>query len=207
MFHRQSTRLIRKHPAKFPVDADTELRIVREDDAAAIFALTDANRAHLRRWLPWVDNTRSVADTRAFALRSLEQLRNNDGFQTTVWHRGQLVGVVGFHYFDWTNKRTEIGYWLAESFQGRGIMTRACQALVDYAFRGLGLNRIEIRVAPDNARSQGIPRRLGFREEGTLREVAWLNDRFIDLVVYSLLREDRPAGPLTPSPRGVSRSL
>lgn len=174
------------------MDDEIELRLVRERDARAIFALTDANRAYLRQWLPWVDGTRTAEDTRAFILRSLDELRRNDGFQTTIRYRSEMVGLIGYLYFDWTNKRTEIGYWLAEPSQGRGIMTRATRALVDYAFGSLGMNRVEIRVATENAKSRGIPERLGFLPEGTLREFAWLNGRFVDVVVYGRLRNDAP---------------
>ncbi len=192
MLRRRSKRILVRHPAVIPVDDELELRLVRMQDADPIFALTDANRAYLRRWLPWVDATRSVEETRAFVRRSLDQLRRNDGFQTTIRFRGQVVGMIGFLYFDWANKRTEIGYWLAEAFQGRGIMTRACRALVDYAFEQMGMNRVEIRVATDNLRSQGVPKRLGFLAEGTLRESAALDDRFIDLVVFGQLQRERP---------------
>ena len=57
---------------------------------------------------------------------------------------------------------------------------------IAHAFRDLGVERLEIFAEPRNRRSRAIPRRLGFRREGTLRHVAKLNDRFIDHVVYSL---------------------
>ncbi len=71
-------------------------------------------------------------------------------------------------------------------------MTRACRALVDYAFAKLQLNRVEIRCATGNLRSQAIPERLGFTREGTLREGEWLYDHFVDLIVYSMLAREWP---------------
>lgn len=187
---KRSARLVTRHPARIRVDEEIELRTVREQDAPALFALTDQNREYLRRWLPWVDDTRSAGDTLAFIKSSQEQLRRNDGFQVSVWHRGQLAGVLGFHYWDWTNRKTEIGYWLAAPFQGKGIMTRACRTLVDYAFGKLEFNRVEIRAAAGNDRSQALPERLGFRQEGVLRGAERTAAGPTDQVVYGLLRSD-----------------
>ncbi len=188
------TRATIRYPARIRVDDDVELRLVEESDAEEIFRYTDANREYLREWLPWVDGTWSSADTRAFVLRSLEQVRLSDGFQTRILFQGQFAGMVGYLYHNWKDLRTEIGYWLRQDLQGRGIMTRATKALVDFAFDNLGMHRVEIRAATDNRRSRAIPEHLGFVQEGVLREAAWLNGRFIDLVVYAKLRdENRPA--------------
>ena len=193
MTRKTSVRIVLRHPARIRVDDEIELRILREEDASALFALTDGNREHLRRWLPWVDATKAVDDTLRFIKEAEAQLRRNDGFQAGIGYRQELVGVAGYHYWNWSNRKTEIGYWLAERFQGKGIMTRACGALVDYAFDKLGHQRIEIRVAAGNVRSRAIPERLGFVQEGVLRQAEWTLGRPGDQVVYGLLRKDREA--------------
>jgi ribosomal-protein-serine acetyltransferase len=67
-------------------------------------------------------------------------------------------------------------------------MTLAARALTDHAFRVWELNRVEIRVAPENRPSRAIPERLGFSEEGILRSVQRIeDDRYLDLVVYGML--------------------
>jgi ribosomal-protein-serine acetyltransferase len=83
-----------------------------------------------------------------------------------------------------------IGYWLGESYQGKGLMTGACRALVDYLFSELRLQRIEIRCATSNARSCAVPQRLGFTKEGVLRQAQAFDDHYLDLEVYGLLAED-----------------
>lgn len=198
MVAEDAARLAIRYPSRLPAGDGLELRLVTEGDADEIFRATEANRAYLREWLPWVDATRSVEDTRAFVARSLDQVRFTDGFQCRILDRGAFVGMVGYLYHDWKNLRTEIGYWLAQGAQGRGLMTRSVKALVDFAFENLGLNRVEVRAATDNRRSRAVPERLGFVQEGVLREAAWLNDHFIDLVIYAKLR--------TPAPK-ASRSL
>jgi ribosomal-protein-serine acetyltransferase len=66
-------------------------------------------------------------------------------------------------------------------------MTEAVRALVAYAFEVWKLNRVEIRAAVANVRSRAIPERLGFKQEGVLRQAERIGDRFEDLVVYSML--------------------
>jgi len=88
------------------------------------------------------------------------------------------------------NRKTEIGYWLAVSYQGKGLMTKTCKMLVAYAFVEYQLNRVEIHCAIGYIRSRAIPERLGVTQEGVLREAAWLYDHFVDHVVYGMLARE-----------------
>lgn len=171
------------------VDDELELRLLEERHADELYALVDANRTYLREWLPWVDATSSVAETRTFIKSGLQLFADNGAFNSGTWYRGHLVGTIGLHQIDWAGA-TEIGYWLSESTQGNGIMTRGCRGLIDYAFHELGLNRVQIRCAPANRKSRAIPERLGFAEEGTVRQGERLGDRLVDLVIYGMLAED-----------------
>lgn len=186
----KAVRIRIRHPRLIPVDADIQVRVLESRDARALFDLVDRNREHLGRWMPWVETTRTARDTRAFIDRGREQLRRDDGFQAGIWYCGQLVGAIGFHYWNWDSRRTEIGYWLTAEAQGKGIMTRACRTMVDYALGNLKLNRVEIRTAVSNARSRALAGRLGFVQEGVLRGAEWTKDGFEDQVVYGLLRDE-----------------
>ncbi|MEO1403877.1 MAG: GNAT family protein [Cyanobacteria bacterium J06635_1] len=158
--------------------------------ADAIFRLTDENRDYLRQWLPWVDNVHTAEDTRAFIITTQAQFERNEGFQMAIVWQGNIVGAIGHHRIDWANHSASLGYWLAAPYQGKGMMTQACRVLVNHAFQALNLNRIEIRAATENYRSQAIPRRLGFKQEGIVREGEWLYDHFVDLMIFGLLRSD-----------------
>jgi ribosomal-protein-serine acetyltransferase len=164
-----------------------ELRSLRLRDARALFALVDANRDRLRTWLPWPDANRTVLDSRAYILLMRKRAQAGLGQAFGLWWKGELVGVAGFNWVDRANRCGAIGYWLAETAQGRGLMTAAVAALVRHGFRTLKLNRIEIRAGVRNRRSRAIPERLGFRREGILRQVERLGDRYVDHVVYGLL--------------------
>src|SRR3954466_13461514 len=95
-----------------------ELRLLEERHAPVVFARVNAERDHLRRWLPWVDATHSEDDTLAFIRASLEQFAGNAGFVAGIWSQEAFAGVIGTHKIDWLNRRVELGYWLGERFQG-----------------------------------------------------------------------------------------
>lgn len=83
-----------------------------------------------------------------------------------------------------------MGYWLAENCTGKGIITKSCKVIINYAFETLALNRIEIKCGTGNYKSKGIPEKLGFVQEGILHQAEYLNDGYIDLYLYSLLKKD-----------------
>lgn len=171
-----------------------ELRQLALRDARPLFALVEVNRERLSRWLPWPEANRRVLDSRAYILLSRRRARAGLGQSFGLWWKGELVGVAGFNWVDRANRCGAIGYWLAEAAQGRGLMTAAVTALLRHGFRTLELNRIEIRAGVRNRRSRAIPERLGFRQEGVLRQAERLGDRYVDHVVYGLLASDWKAG-------------
>ena len=175
---------------RVPIGDDAELRLLEERHAEELFALVDRNRAYLREWLPWLDATKTLEDERAFIRACLETFAAGEGLAIGIWYLGTMAGGIGLNAISHTDRRAAIGYWVAEELQGRGLATRACRALLSYAFDERRLNRVEIFVAPGNTRSHAIPQRLGFTREGTVRQMAWHYDRFLDLVLYSMLADE-----------------
>ena len=176
----------------FRLSGELSLELLDLRHAEELFQLVDANREHLRAWLPWVDSTRSTDDTSAFIRRTRKQLADDNGFPTAIRQGDSLVGVIGYSAVNWANRSTSVGYWLSKDAQGRGIMTEACRAFISHAFESMALNRVEIRCATGNRRSRAIPERLRFTEEGTVRQAEWLYDHFVDHVVYGLLASEWP---------------
>jgi ribosomal-protein-serine acetyltransferase len=167
-----------------------ELRLLEERHTKSLFEAVEREREHLRPWLPWVEATRTEEDTLSFIRSVLEQFAGNRGFAAGVWTGTRLVGTIGVHRIDWLNRRVEIGYWLGREYEGRGIMTDACRAVVTHLFHELELHRVEIRCAVENARSAAIAKRLGFALEGTLREAQLAGGRYRDLLVFGMLRQE-----------------
>jgi ribosomal-protein-serine acetyltransferase len=170
-----------------PIDEEIELRLHEEQYAQEYFALIERNRAYLREWMPWAADEGSLAETKADMKQTLLQFANNEGLQTGIWYQNRLVGGIGYPRLDWTNRKVEIGYWIDASMQGKGLVTKVCRALVIYAFDEYHLNKVEILCATGNTRSRAIPERLGFTQEGIIRQAERFNDHYNDLVVYGML--------------------
>ena len=170
------------------ISDSVELRQVTQDDAEELTTLIDRNRTYLKEWLPWLDNSRNIIDTARFIGRSMEQAADQNGLTLGIVCDGRLAGIIGQHYVDTLNRRTELGYWLDAGHQGRGIVTRSTARLTEYAFREQDCNRVMLHCAVGNLKSRAVAERLGFVQEGVLREAEWLYDHYVDLVVYSMLK-------------------
>jgi ribosomal-protein-serine acetyltransferase len=174
----------------FDIGDTINLRPLNLDDAGELFAVVDRNRSYLRKWLPWLDSNLRVEDTRSFIVSVVERGRAGRGAVWGIEHAGALCGVAGFNWIEPSNRICEIGYWLSETHQRRGIVTRCTARLVRHAFEDLNVNRITIPVAVENVRSRAVPERLGFRAEGVLREAEWLYDHYVDHVLYAMVRSE-----------------
>ena len=166
--------------------------------AEAHFALVEANYQRLAQWFPDAFQEPPV----------LEVTRANLQEAGQAWQEGELLPLsiavksedrwrlVGWAQLeiDPRARSAEVGYWLDAGFVGRGLATRTVTALLDHAFGTLGLLRVGLRATVDNTRSRSVAERLGFTQEGILREAAAFPDERRDLVVYGLLaREWRQA--------------
>jgi len=170
------------------VDKALYLKVITYNDADEVFGLIDANREHLGVWLPFVRLTKSVKNTLSF----IDQLKKSYSREMvfTICYHGKIVGLIGFKDIDRANRKLEIGYWITTENEGLGIVTRCCKASVDLAFKRMRINRVQIKCGVGNQRSIKIPKRLGFRYEGTEREGEMHSKNFIDLEVYSMLKMD-----------------
>ncbi|MEO2077425.1 MAG: GNAT family protein [Bacillus sp. (in: firmicutes)] len=172
------------------VDNEIELQLFQHHHALKLYHLVEGTREHLREWMPWVDTMNSPYQFETIIPIWLNQFAENIGFNVGILYKGELVGSIGLHQIDWHNRTVSIGYYLARSAEGHGIMTRSVQALLNYAFFDLGLNRVEIRCGVNNKKSRAIPERLGFKKEGTIRDGEQLYGRYHDLICYGMLARD-----------------
>lgn len=157
-------------------------------DADELYRLVETNRDHLQPWLPDVAATTREA-TAEYLSRSMERWGRDEGFFSGICVDGVLVGTLSTG-LDKANRCASIGYWVARTAEGRGIVTRGVRAVTDHLVRQRELQRVEVRAQPGNDRSRAVAERCGFKLEGTLRQSAWLHDRFVDYCVYAVLREE-----------------
>ena len=173
--------------------SDLRLEPVEPSHAEPIFRLVDQDRTRLGARLPWVQGTRTPADTLAFIEDSVER-RNGPGsgdwaIVAMIDDRPTIVGVIGLHGLQRANHRTAIGYWIAGDHEGLGFITRAGTAVIDHLF-DLGFHRVEIHVAVDNQRSRTVAERLGLQLEGVSRGAEWLHGKPIAHAIYARLNTD-----------------
>ncbi len=172
------------------VNESISLHLPETKMAQELFALVDQERDFLGEWLIWVKKTKSVKDTLTFLKEAGIFNRGGQQLITLIKYNNKIVGSLGFVKLDKVNKNGEIGYWISQKMQGKGIITKACNRLIEYAFNHLSLNRITIKTDTQNSKSKAVPNRLGFTYEGTLREDRFRKDHFQDTELYSILKKE-----------------
>lgn len=163
-----------------------ELRPLQPGDDAALLAVVDAHRTALREWLPWVDATKTVADSTAYITGTVRADKETRAFTCGIWSMARLIGVIGHNRVDWAHRIGFPAYWIAPDHAGRGIMTLCCRAVIEHAFTELRLKQLVVAVATGNIRAQKIPVRLGFKQVSLLKKAEWLYDHHVDHFIYSL---------------------
>ena len=178
------------------VNDDIVLRQLAPEDYLDIFDTIDQQREYLGRWLPFVETTIVPGDTKRFIEASVNQESERFEYVFTIRYKDQFGGLVGFKASDRVNRKTEIGYWLSQDLQGKGIVTSCVERACRFAFDELNMNRIQIRCAVGNDKSKAIPLRLGFVFEGIERDGEWAGgEAFRDIETYGKLKKDT-ANPL-----------
>jgi RimJ/RimL family protein N-acetyltransferase len=164
------------------------LRPWRADDAPAVTEL--CQDPEIARWIPVIPSPYTEADARAFLEHSRRswELGEAYGF-AIVDDAGDLLGAIGMRVLRF--RTGHIGYWIAAPARGRGLATNALKALCRWAVEDLGLERLELVTDPQNAGSQRVAEKAGFRREGTLRSALEYQDgRRSDSIIFSLLPEE-----------------
>jgi ribosomal-protein-serine acetyltransferase len=170
------------------IDEGLALVIPDVNCAQEIFGLIDKDRDHLRPWLPWVDVTLTVEDTRKNLSERIEVFskREQAPFYGTL--NGEFVASVGFVIL--SDSEGEIGYWLLSKYSGRGLMTTFVKGCIDYGFDELGLNKIVIKCAEGNVKSSAIPERLGFTQNAKTEVTPDGNGRQYTTLIFTLDLKD-----------------
>jgi ribosomal-protein-serine acetyltransferase len=169
-----------------------DLRWLETHHAPELLELISTHRDHFGAFLGWANTMKTVEEAKQFILRGLKRVADENPAMIGIWLKGQMVGGLLFFPVNQFSKSTEIGYWLAPTATGHGLMTRTVQVALEYCFAELKLNRVSIQAATDNLKSRAIPERLGFTLEGVLRQ-SWPHpsrEGFVDNALYSLLCDE-----------------
>jgi ribosomal-protein-serine acetyltransferase len=157
-----------------------------------LWEAVDGSRWHLERWLPWVPFNSSPDASMRYADACAVDWDAGRAARFAVRDRAsnELLGVVGLDSCVHLHRASELGYWLRREYTGRGLMTEAARACLDFAFQRMGMHRVRCAAATDNAPSLRVIARLGFRFEGIAREAEWVGSRWLDHALFAKLATD-----------------
>lgn len=165
------------------------LKLRDESHAQESFDLIVAN-PNLREWMQWYDKVRTARDALDNIETNIEDCDLKTDYHLGIFYKNKMVGMISLHAVNYLVNKAAIGYWLAKEHEGKGIVTQSVKALLSFAFVDLKLNKVEIGAGVTNYRSRKIPEKLGFVLEGVLRENIKIGDKYIDMAMYSLLRNE-----------------
>jgi ribosomal-protein-serine acetyltransferase len=203
------------------LDHEIGIRTLHPDDAVELFELLERNRGRLRPWIHPSALPETANATRKYTIECfLDSLDPLDAIDTPyidevrpyyppmdpsmemgIRYRDALAGVVGISILGESDRAAEIGYWIGEEFEGKGIVTRCVSALMTYAFDQMEVDRLVIGCAAANLRSRAVAERLGYRLCATMPNGEVIAEFVYDRVLYEMHSGDWRKR-LQPSERG-----
>lgn len=165
------------------------LRRVNIDDAEAIMALR--GNPETMRYIPRPLVT-TIEEAHEHLAMIDTKIESNEGINWAITLKGNpnLIGIIGHYRIQPQNYRAEIGYMLLPEFHGKGIITEAIKAALIYGFEVMQLHSIEAVIDPDNIASERVLQKNGFVKEAHILENEFFEGKFLDTVIYSLLRRN-----------------
>jgi len=188
-------------PPPYRIETDRlVIRCYEPRDAQLLKEAIDLSVEHLRPWMPWIRFEPQTVEEKVELLRGFRgQFDLGQNFTYGIFSRDETkqLGGSGLHPRGGEGS-LEIGYWVAADAIGQGIATEQTAVLTRAGFEICGLERIDIQVEPDNARSLAIPPKLGFTQDGVLRrrlEPGEEDGPRRDSVLFTMVREELAASP------------
>lgn len=142
-------------------------------------------------WLDWVADTKSMEDSLLFLEKVDKDWQDDNQFVYEIIVDNNFIGLISVINVSWQHKKAEIGYWLDTDYTGKGYMSQAV-LLIEKELFGKGFNKIVIHTDVLNIKSAAIPKRLGYKLDGILRQDVYSkpNHRFRYRNVFSKLKSD-----------------
>lgn len=166
------------------------LKGIKLSDAESLFKYRSKPEIfEFQNWKP-----QTLQDVKIFISENIAKVPN---FPDTWYQLGvfikqtdQLVGDIGIHFIDSDDKQAEIGYTLAQEYQGIGYAAEAVRGVLNYLFNNLKKHRITASVDPRNKKSIALLERIGMRKEAHFKKSLWFNEEWVDDIVYAILEEE-----------------
>lgn len=170
------------------IDNQLELKLIDPSFVPVYVQIAQQNYDDLATWLVWPPQCQSAQDFSAFVSQALQEYAEQKSLICGIFYQQQLVGNISFNVIDVTLKKVELGYWLVSRCRGKGIVTKACRAMIDYAFNTLKMEKVELSAATANLASRAVAERLNMTLEGVITHAQLVNGQILDHAVYGLKR-------------------
>jgi ribosomal-protein-serine acetyltransferase len=171
---------------KLIVDNEITLKQISEDFTNELFKLAQNNFSNkLCYWCPGIKKTYSTREsTLAYIIDAKSKFDEDGTPDFLIFLNNNLAGMISLSPLDSSQTKSEIGYWLGEEFEGKGLISRSFPIVLDYAQKSLGLVAVELSTAVTNIRSQKLPNKFKFTREKIVPNVETLEDGPVDHILW-----------------------
>lgn len=158
-------------------------------DIPSLFEAVRESVSTVGPWLPWCHANYTREEAREWVEKQVAALQAGTEYQFAILSEtGRFLGGCGLNAVDPVHRRANLGYWVRSSAAGQGVVPAATRLLADWAFQNTDLNRLEIVVATDNARSLRVAEKAGAVREGVAWSRLLVHGVVQDAVIFSLTR-------------------
>ena len=165
------------------------LRKITLNDASDMFEY--ASNPEVSEYTMWSTHV-SIEDTKYFLKSLTKMYKKRELVDWGIVHKAEkkFIGTCGFVEWSMTHSRAEIGYALSARYWSEGYMSEAVNAIIEFGFREMLLNRVMGRCEVNNIASARVMEKVGMQLEGILRQQLFVKGKYWDLKIYSILREE-----------------
>lgn len=168
------------------------IRKFKESDAREFEEAVLESVEHIAAWLPWCSTEYGIRDAREWARSAARTWDDGTDYRFIIEDKqtGRILGSVGINQIVPQHKIGNLGYWMRQSVLNKGICQRAARLAVEYSFRELDFQRIEIHVHSDNTASNAVAAKLGGQYEGVFRNKLFFRGQSVAAKCYSIIPSD-----------------
>lgn len=148
-----------------------KIRLLNKDDVGDYFQLIENNRERLRRYFPiTISEISDLSSCSVYVNQKIKQAAAKDLYLFVILEKEKMIGVLILKNIDWRIPKGELAYFVDQEYEGKGFMSAAMEWLQGHCFNTLGMNKLYIKLSPQNKASQRLAIRSGFQLEGVLRQ-------------------------------------
>jgi ribosomal-protein-alanine N-acetyltransferase len=165
------------------------LRKITIDDLDDMFYY--ASNPEVTKYVTWETHS-TIEDTKLFINYVLDLYSQSKVAPLGIEDKetGKLIGTADFVFWNTTHRNSEIGYVLSPDYWGKGFIPEVVNKLFEFGFQKMELERIQARCLIENNKSERVMQKVGMKYEGITRHALLIKGKFVDLKVYSILKDE-----------------